>query len=257
MNKSGGIGAVVLALACSSPALAHFTKLDDFQRKPSTKMGPNWRENHLDFSIVKADRTNNVARARDHAVMTYIGNLQDLSTTTDWFAVTVMHGPGHARQYAGLVLGYANLANSVLVALQDNNRDGRFDHIIISRGTAPPGFGFLECFRFFKWYSITPIAPTRELTIRARIADDFSHPGMLQVIVQLDGNHNGIWGEPADDTLVRGNLKPAGLGTGVGLAGTGGAEMDDFGGMLIPEPTTLAMLIWGGLALVGRKQPSR
>jgi hypothetical protein len=146
------------------------------------------------------------------------------------------------------VLRYADPADSVLVALQDNNRDGRFDHISFSRGlpqNEPKGKN--------KWSKVSPIKPTSVLTIRARIADDFSHPGMLQVIVQLDGNHNGIWGEPEDDTLVHGNLKPTGLGTGVGLAGTGGAEMDNFGGYTpiideIPEPATLVMLIWGGLA---------
>jgi len=270
MNRSGGIRAVVLALTLTfcSPALAHFTKfikLDDFQRKPGTNMGPNWRENHLDFSIAQADGTNNVAKARDHAFMTYVGNLddddQELSATTDWFAVTVMHGPGRARQYAGLVLRYADRADCVLVALQDNNRDGLFDHILLSRGISTHGLRDKEVDRGKKWFSITPIDPVREVTMRARIADDddFSHPGMLQVIVQLDGNHNGICGEPQDDTLVRGNLNPAGLGTGVGLAGTGGAELDDFGGYkLIPEPATLAMLILGGLAFRRRLHcPSR
>ncbi len=263
MNKSGGIGASVLAFicTCNSPALAHFTKLDDFQRKPSTNMNPKdsklklWHENRLDFSIVKADSTNNVAQARNHAVMTYVGDLQDLSEATDWFAVTAIHGPKHAREYAGLVLGYANLANYVLVAVEDNDRDGLFDHILISRGVAPRGSWYKNKHGKpnAKWYSVAPIDPTREVTLRARIADDFSHPGMLTIIAQLDGNHNGIWGEPEDDTLVRGNLKPAGLGTDVGLAGTGCAKLDDFGGYTVipdpvPEPATLAILAWASLA---------
>ena len=243
MNKSGGIGALVLAFicTCNSPALAHFTKLDNFQRKPSSDMDPTrWQENQLDFSIVKVGNKG-VAQARDNAVMTYVGNLHGLSTTTDWFGATAIHNSQPTDEYAGLVLRYANLSNFVLVAMTviDHDPNGLFDHIQISRGASPP----------YSWYSITEIKPTADVALRARIANDFSHPGMLQVVVQIDGNHNGIWGEPEDDTLVRGNLNPAGLGTGVGLAGTGGAELDDFGGYkLIPEPATLAMLICGGLA---------
>ena len=247
MNKSSGIGALVLAFicTCNSPALAHFTKLDGFQRKPSTNMGPKWQENRLDFSIVKVGNER-VAQAHDNAVMTYVGNLHGLSETTDWFGVTVIDNSQSTDEYAGLVLRYANLlSNYVLVALTDSNRDGLFDHIQISRGASPP----------YSWYSITQINPTGEVAIRARVADDLSNPGtgMLQVIVQFW--LNGIW----VDQLVRGNLNPAGLGTGVGLAGTGGAELDDFGGYkLIPEPATLAMLILGGLAFRRRLHcPSR
>jgi len=254
MNKSGGIGAMVLAFicTCNSPVLAHFTKLDNFQRKPSTNMGRKWQENHLDFSIVKVGNKD-VAQARDNAVMTYVGNLHGLSETTDWFGATAIDSSQPTDEYAGLVLRYADLSNYVLVALTDSDRDGLFDHIQISRGASPP----------YSWYNITPIKPTADVALRARIANDFSHLGMLQVVVQIDGNHNGIWGEPEDDTLVRGNLNPAGLGTGVGLAGTGGAELDDFGGYTtipdpVPEPTTLAILAWGGLAFRRRLHcPSR
>jgi hypothetical protein len=253
MIRSIGRGVILTALLCGSSAWANFTKLDDFERTTGTNMGPNWTERDLDFSIAEVSG-NKVAVALDYALMTYDGDLQGLSPANDWFVVAAMHNGEMTPQFAALVLRYADAANSAFVKLQDNNGDGLFDYIIFLRGgpsggttwTDPGGSSF----------ALPITTPTNQANLRVRVADDPINAGMLQVIVQLDANHNGIWGEAGDDEFVRGNLDPAGLGNGVGLAGTGGARMDDFGGEIIPEPATVALLLCGGLTLLRRRKRS-
>ncbi|HSW46453.1 MAG TPA: PEP-CTERM sorting domain-containing protein [Phycisphaerae bacterium] len=265
MRYKSRLGAVLAVLVCSCPVWANYTKLDDFNRTPGTYMGPAWNENRLDFSIMALEPPNNVTKATNFAEMTYAGDLQGLSPTNDWFSVSAVHSGESAPQYAALVLRQADAANSVFIKIQDNNGDGRFDYVFFYRGTAPaqPWVGMTGGL-FAEALSLP--GPGNEVGIRASVADDFSHPGMLQVVVQIDGNHNGIWGEVEDDEFVRGNLNPAGLGTNVGLAGTGGALMDDFGGThnpefvdnldgtYIPEPVTLALVLGGGLIGLGRRR---
>jgi len=163
--------------------------------------------------------------------------------------VAAIHSGEMTPQYVGLVLRYADAANSAFVKLQDNNGDGLFDYVMFLRGTSsgtpgsePGGSSYAQA-----------ITPTDQANLRVRVIDDPTNVGMLQVIVQIDANGNGIWGEAGDDEFVRGNLDPTGLGTGVGLAGTGGAQMDDFGGESIPEPATVALLLSGGLMLLRRQ----
>jgi hypothetical protein len=252
MIRSIGRGVILTALLCGSSAWANYTKLDDFERTADTNMGPNWTEHDLDFSIAEVSG-NKVAVAIDFAMMTYQGDFQGLSPTNDWFVVAALHNGEMTPQYVGLVLRYADAANSAFVKLQDNDGDGQFDYIMFLRGTTsgttwsePGGSSYAQ-----------PIAtPTDQANLRVRVTDDPTNVGMLQVIVQLDANHNGIWGEAGDDEFVRGNLDPTGLGTGVGLAGTGGAQMDDFGGELVPEPATVALLLSGGLVLLRRRERS-
>jgi len=249
MIRSIGRGVILTALLCGSSVWANYTVLDDFQRTPSTNMGSDWAENDLDFSIAAASGTNNVAVAIDYAMMTYQGDFQGISPTDDWFVVAAIHSGEMTPQYVGLVLRYADAANSAFVKLQDNNGDGLFDYVMFLRGTSsgtpgsePGGRSYAQA-----------LTPTDQANLRVRVIDDPTNVGMLQVIVQIDANGNGIWGEAGDDEFVRGNLDPTGLGTGVGLAGTGGAQMDDFGGESIPEPATVALLLSGGLMLLRRQ----
>ena len=255
MTRSFALGVILAALLGGPPAWANFsyTILDDFERAPGTDMGANWTEHDLEFSIAEVSG-NRVAVALDYALMTYKGDFQGLSPTDDWFVVAALHSGEMTPQFVGLVLRYADAVNNAFVKLQDNDGDGLFDYIIFLRGAPlggvawpdPDGGSFAQ-----------PITtPTAQANLRVRVADDPVNAGMLQVIVQLDANGNGIWGEPVDDEFVRANLDPAGLGTGVGLAGTGGARMDDFGGEVVPEPAAVALILGGGLTLLHRRKRS-
>lgn len=244
MSISAKLLACAALMACAVPVWGSFILLDDFNRYNEanpTDMGPNWSEKTPDFLIDPA----NTARTTTNSLMIWQGATGGLDSLNDWVAVTAINNGDGAPEYVGLVLRYADGSNHISVRLQDNDADNQFDSLFFYRNNVP-------------WAGMTgglfyqPITAVADVQVRAMVSADPVNPGMLQVTVELS---DGLGGWPISYT--RGNLDPTGLGSGIGLAGTGAAQMDDFGGFAAPEPATLTFLALGGLFIYKARRRMR
>ncbi len=234
------LSAILLFSASSFGAYVPLTHVfDEFDGNMSGPVGdvvPRWLEPAVDFYTASGcARTSN-----DFALATF--NQATPLQLGDWISVDARHSASKAGQYAGLVLGYKDLANNVIVKLQDFGGTGAFNRLYFRYGNGSSSQAW--------WNTTAPgalasfeILPTTftEARLRARLFND-------AVQVQIDHNADGNW----DVTYTRGGVPVGQLGDGFGLAGKGSVQMDNFGGYQAPEPTAALLLSLGGLALLRR-----
>ena len=110
---------LALLLLFTCPAMTQAMLLDDFNRADSTDMGPNWTERDGDFYI-----ENNQARSSGAvwSRMTYNG-----ATSNEIYVDTFYDTDPDRVQFTALILGYSDLANHLLVKVQDNSTAGDYN----------------------------------------------------------------------------------------------------------------------------------
>lgn len=130
VRRTGLIVLFCVAGLSYSSASAAMTVLDDFDR-PDGSLGPNWTIQNGYFNVVS-----NTARGGDRALATYNG-------VTSWALEADVAANGTALQYTGLVLGYADLDNCLLMKVQQQSPySGQFTHAAFYKGNnSGVGFG--------------------------------------------------------------------------------------------------------------------
>jgi hypothetical protein len=195
-----GITGLGLASAPSALAFNCSHRLDNFNRSNSTTLGSAWTERSPGIGI-QNDRATNPKFTT--ALATYKGAKSDS-------ACLAVRANGDKIQYAGIVLGYNNLANNIFVKVQDNAENGKFDTAYAYRGdntTQPLGTGSDS-------KSLTPFK-------RAEIYVTWSGSTVkLEISTSLNG-------KPQQKFVIHG-VSTAGLGKKIGLAMYGGTLADNF-----------------------------
>lgn len=171
----------------SFPAKEAFPQviLDDFNR-PDGPIGGNWSVHAGEFRVV-----NNAAQGGPIAFATYNGIESDIVEAD--IAVT-----GAALQYVGLILGYADIDNTLFIKVQQQEGGGMFDHAACYTGNNGPAFGP----GFFRLD-----APFSSAHMRADLSDDT----VTITFSNIDGG-NGT------QTYICAGAPSTG-GSGIGIAG--------------------------------------
>jgi hypothetical protein len=181
--------------------------LDNFNRADSANLGPNWALQANAIGISSNAATNSAA---NEALATY--NPRNASEACIDVATS-----GAVTQYAGIVLRHADLNNSIFIKVQDNNNDGAFERAFFYRGNNGAG-GTLRPFVDFTPFSSGRIHVwSKGTNARLDIDTDFDN-------------------RPEQSFTVTG-ITTAGLGTLTGIAGYGGAKIDNF--RTAPPQTTI------------------
>jgi hypothetical protein len=174
--------------------------LDNFNRADSADLGPNWAEQANAIGITGNAATNAAANSALATFNPRGGREACADVTTN----------GASVRYAGIVLRYADLTNSVFIKVQDQNSDGAFDTAFYYRGNNGSGnpLGSKSS------DAITPFT-----TGRIHVWSKGS-----KARLDIDTNFDN---KPEQSFTVTG-ITAAGLGTLFGIADWGGAKIDNF-----------------------------
>lgn len=221
-------------LIAGAPAWGGPVLLDAFNRPDDTNMGSLWTEQLGDFRIEQERATASVV-----SLMTY-NDVTNQLQAGDTVKAMIQHSGVASLQYAGIVLGFSDMSDYVLVKIQDNGI-GQFHRILFEDATGAAWPGMPEPYYEF----IDADDHFTEAWVSARILGD-------TITIDLETNAAAP-GSPLL-SFSRSGL-PAGLGVGIGLAARGDATIDEIQLIPIPEPATLVFLASGGvLALLSRRR---
>jgi len=194
-----------------SPAFCGTIVLDDFNRSDSSDMGPNWIEQAGDFQIVSGR-----ASGSAFALMTFVGATSN--------RVSVDAFPSGTLSYVAIVLGYADLDNSLFIKVQ-NQGDTRFNYAGFYHGNnVSSGLG--------SFFSLSSSFDSARMT--ASLVGGTAY-------LEFDTDFDGI----PDQTYSYSGYSLGSLGTGIGLGSYGWATMDNFAieSEVVPEPATATLMI--------------
>ncbi|MBN1490417.1 MAG: PEP-CTERM sorting domain-containing protein [Phycisphaerae bacterium] len=246
---------VWIALAGTAvPASAAWLTADNFNRADDTDISqfapPEWTEELGDFAIM-----NDELRRYGTSLATFDADKAGLLGAGDSVTgagVYVARGTDTEANYAGIVLGFADLSNFVVFKIQDGAGTGKYYNLRLEYGTTDAG-----------WVGMTggansiSLANMNDWFTEAQVRAELDRAnGIVTVLVNTD-SANAIG--DLDDfstpefTIERGGLDTSSLGDLVGLAGKGNNTnhaFDNFEVLRIPEPTTLMLLVLTGIPAV-------
>jgi hypothetical protein len=181
--------------------------LDKFNRADSANLGSSWAEQANAIGITGNAATNAAANSALATFNPRSGTEACIDVTTN----------GAALQYAGIVLRYADIDNSIFIKVQDNSVDGTFDTAYFYRGNNGSS-GALRSNA-----AVTPFSSGR------------IHVWSKGTKARLDIDTN-FDNRPEQSFNVTG-ISTAGLGTLFGISSYGGAKVDNFS--TAPPQTTI------------------
>ena len=227
--------------------------LDDFNR-PDGPIGGNWTVQTGEFHVV-----NNAAQGGPMALATYDG-IASGSVEAD-VAVT-----GTALQYVALVLGYADINNTLFLKVQQQESGGMFDHAACYTGNNGPGFG-LGFFRLDAPFSFAHMrADLNEGAVTITFSNIDGGSGTQTYICEgapsTGGNGIGIAGydinfgtidnfasSPSATQTVSGTVAYSGFGTGpirIAAFDGNGCGIGNFEEVWIPGPGQYTLHLTAG-----------
>ncbi|HSK15605.1 MAG TPA: hypothetical protein VK915_05500 [Gaiellaceae bacterium] len=202
MRRIAVLVAVTGAALMAAPGAYAFdcsVLLDNFNRPNAANLGPNWALQNLNIGIVNNAAVN---ANSDTALATF-----NPRTATEACIDVSAGAPG--TQYAAIVLRYANNANNVFIKVQDNDGDGAFERLYWYYGNngSPWPSGRVSDL-------LTPFLQGRlHVAVKG-----------TRVVAHIDTNFDN----KPEQGFVAQNLPTASLGMQFGIAGYGGARIDNF-----------------------------
>jgi hypothetical protein len=198
-----------LAVAPAAHAASCGSPLDDFNRPDSTSLGSSWTELAQDYSIQGGKVSQPV---RTYGTLIFNG----VSASEVCVDVTAS-GSGQTAEDAGVVVGYSNPSDNLVVKLQ-NNAGAQFDHYYVFRNgtpvTTPP----------ISEGALTPFTSARLRVTLERSPSSSNFGFRLGIDREFDGSfadNHGLYG--GDDLN---NL--ASSGRGIGIVSYGPTKLDNF-----------------------------
>lgn len=212
-------------VASSAMATSFF---DDFNRADSANLGANWANANGTIGI-----SGNMAQAPSQSPnLATVNGYSDTANNTA-IEFDVFHGQQNIT-YAAAVLGYLDLTNSIFIKVQDNGLGNTYNRAFfyIGNGGAGGSAGFQDI--------TTPFANAH---IKVSYASGIATLG-------IDADFNGSY-----EQVYTANYGAPTLGTGAGLGAYGDGKVDNYAiNGAVPEPTTVAVLALGALALIRRRK---
>lgn len=195
--------ALALAVVPAAHAAPCGSPLDDFNRPDSTNLGPSWTEAAEDYSIHNGSVS--------QPLRAYGALLFNRVSASEVCVDVTASGSGFLADDAGVVIGYTNPTDNLVVKVQ-NNGGAAFDHLYAYRGTPP-----------VELITDIPITPFLSARLRVKLAKSPASPNRgfeVYVDPQFDGTFTdlvNVYGPKQDFT-----------GRGIGLVSYGAERLDNF-----------------------------
>jgi hypothetical protein len=184
--------------------------LDDFNR-PDGPLGPDSTVHDGTFEIV-----DNAAQGSDAARATFNDPPGDGSRAEAYVATN-----GTAPQYTGLLLNYGAGVDNLFLKVEQQNGSGMFEYggCFTGNNETPFGLGLFELTQPFAFASMEARFVVEKSPLRKPVYTTFI---FMDDLLSADGAKLPPQSYVCEDA-------PPPEGTGIGILGSGGARLDDFG----------------------------